>query len=421
MRIAFRVAFPALAALGSFGCTEEPVVEQNPPEAAPIDTAVIAQRSLDSLESGEAAAVCLEDLRRSDLCLEYGVTITTSERDCNAAVATCRAELVDERATSVCPALELGPEGTCTVTVERYLACVDAWTHALTCADAGYSFTPPEPCQSVIAGCERFADQFTIHGKPRPCTAEESRDKPPHTGADVVGEDGCRPTPARFVVLGDSIAECTGVAPEDCAPFLIAEHLRKAVSPDLVFESKARPGARVADLLAQAEGVAPGPGHVFVFIYALGGDLLAGFFDSEALIAGFRSVFDYFNAESAFPDGVTFLLNTQYTNNDECYVPGAQNSAGQAAYLLIPETNRRVILDVAASRSDALAIDQYPDFLGHGMNANITGCPHCGLDNSHWIEDGLHPNELGHAHIAEKWIAALDKITGAACAPAPDG
>jgi hypothetical protein len=77
--------------------------------------------------------------------------------------------------------------------------------------------------------------------------------------------------------------------------------------------------------------------------------------------------------------------------------------------------NRELILKAAESRPDALAIDQLPDFLGHGNNADTHGCPYCGSDNTQWISDTLHPNAIGNRHIAEKWYRALASVTGPAC------
>ncbi len=82
---------------------------------------------------------------------------------------------------------------------------------------------------------------------------------------------------------------------------------------------------------------------------------------------------------------------------------------------LIVSVNKTLILDVAQTRPDAVAIDQLPDFLGHGNNANTSGCPYCGADNTQWISDSLHPNMAGNIHIAEKWYKAIDAMTGPAC------
>jgi hypothetical protein len=83
---------------------------------------------------------------------------------------------------------------------------------------------------------------------------------------------------------------------------------------------------------------------------------------------------------------------------------------------LLQDVNKKLFVDVAVARSDAVAVDHYPDFLGHGQNANILGCPHCKDDRTTWIQpDGTHPNGAGHAHMAEKWILALTQMYSKTC------
>jgi lysophospholipase L1-like esterase len=391
---------------GTDGVTTDPTV----------DLHAIGDRALDTLSSEEAEALCTEDLLRADPCGELGVRTTSSTAECEQVAAECRAGL-DESSAASCSRLDLGPPGSCPVTVNQYLACLDAWNTAVSCDQAGYLIWPPEPCAAVVTECDRFSSDFTLDGALPPCTVEESIGKPPDTNDDVYGHDGCRLPVARLVVLGDSIAACAGAGttPEQCSANLIGNHLRQVASPDLVFETHAVAGARVSDLIGQAHKVSGGSGHVFVWIYAIGNDLATGSADFEGWRAGYNDVFAYFNDTSLFPDGATFLLNAQYGLNDECNPDGSAWSTPEITAFLL-EVNRRVFIEVAEARADAVAVDQYPDFLGHGNNANISGCPHCGEDNTAWISDGVHPNALGHAHIAEKWFVALEGMVGPGCA-----
>jgi hypothetical protein len=270
----------------------------------------------------------------------------------------------------------------------------------------------PTDCASLSARCPALASSFHIAGKPLPCTPEESAGKPVHTGDDIYGADGCRPVPARFIVLGDSIADCTGVTGDGCAPDLIVAYLQTHGAPDVVLETHAKDGAVVADLRQQAEEVQGGPGHVYVWTYAIGNDLLAGNPDGATLVEGYASMFDYFTDSDRFPEGATFLLNTQYNPKDECTPPGVMRRPGIDA--LIRQLNQQVFIDVAEARDDTVAVDQLPDFLGHGDNADITGCPYCGADNTPWLFS-IHPNALGHAHIAAKWEVALAAMLGPGC------
>lgn len=255
--------------------------------------------------------------------------------------------------------------------------------------------------------------------EPRPCAADAGLSRPVDTSDDIFGFDGCRPAPARFIVLGDSIAGCWGVSQASCSPNLIAESVRRLASPDLVVESHAIFGSGVEDLPREANLVAPGPGHVYVWVFSVGNDLLAGLAlpgsDLTGVEAAMGELLAYFTDETRFPDGVTFLLNGQYGPFDQCDVPGAAPGYSPERAARLREVNQILFLDAAETRPDTVAIDHYPDWLGHGTNANLFGCPYCGRDNTRWNSDTIHPDEIGHAHIAAKWDMALEQMLGPAC------
>jgi hypothetical protein len=188
----------------------------------------------------------------------------------------------------------------------------------------------------------------------------------------------------------------------------------------LLLESHAKAGAVTADLPGQAREVSGGPGHVAVWAWAIGNDITNGYalgqpLDYGSLNASWAEVFGYFTDSSRFPDGVTFLLNTQYTPFDECPAAWGPNSDNGEIEGILRDANRTLFLDVAQRRNDAIAVDQYPDWLGHGEFANVRGCPHCGLDNTSWMGGGVHPNATGFAHITAKWKLAFDGMYGARC------
>jgi hypothetical protein len=266
----------------------------------------------------------------------------------------------------------------------------------------------PAACASVVAECKRFEGAFSQDGKNPPC--DPTVPEPPDEDDDIFGADGCRTVPARFVVLGDSIADCFIEPHATCASYMIADLLKQRYAPGLAFETHAMSGALTADLPVQARQVKDGPGHVAVWIWAIGNDLLSNNIDPPGWEASWREVFDYFTDTSRFPDGATFMLNGQYSAFDECgnETQTALEAAARAA-------NKRLFIDVAIARPDTIAIDHYPDFLGHTGHAGEQGC-HCRTDASYWLQGGPHPNTLGYAHITEKWRVAMEGLYGKACA-----
>jgi hypothetical protein len=248
---------------------------------------------------------------------------------------------------------------------------------------------------------------------PEPCDPDAGAGRPPDTNDDVYGIDGCRPLPARLVVLGDSVAD------RITQPSKLVTGLRARV-PNLVYEKFSVSGSRVSDLPAQARLVAPGAGHVFVFIWSLGNDLLVGGIlqpdaDLAPLHAAFAEVFDYFSDRGRFPGGATFLLNTYYDPFDNCDAPGARPWRGQATMDRVRYLHEVFFLDVAEARPDTVAIDHYPDFLGHGSNANIKGCPYCGSDNTQWVDGLMHPLAPGVEHVGDKWEVAFSRMLEPSC------
>jgi hypothetical protein len=364
--------------------------------------AAIAGKALDALTPPEAEFLCREDIARTDQCLELGRSLHQTQPDpeaCKRDVATCRAQRPAHPVATDCSGVTIAAPGTCGVKVEEYLTCLDTWHAVLTCNNAGYRLPAPPACVAIETACPDLGP-FREEGEPPPCAADATA--LPDTNDDIVGLDTCRPKPARLVVLGDSIADCTSVSDDECTPYALAAYLRLTASPDLAFEMRAFGGAKVADLPGQTTLIEGGPGHVFVWIFAVGNDLLVGNVDYPGWANAFREVFEFFQDPVRFPDGATFLLNTQYSPFDEC--------EGAEAEALIREVNQRLFLDVATVRTDTVAIDHFPDWLGHGRHANDASCPHCGADNTPWVFIADHPSAEGYAHMTEKWKLALDAM-----------
>lgn len=396
------------------GCLALVACSETAKHPSPVDLRTIAMRPVDSLTAIEAQALCEEDARRQDLCVERGMSEQT-QTNCEAAVSRCRTN-TDGGVTPVpCTGYDLGPPGSCSVTVQEYLACVDAWNAVYTCDNAGKYLGPPAACAGFVERCPRLAPEFTQNGTPPPCATDAGG--APRTSDDIYGFDGCRPVPERFVILGDSIAACYAVSPSDCGPLLIGEYLKTTAAPALTVESHAVGGARIADLPGQAQQVAGGPGPVVIWIYILGNDLALREVSDAGVAAAWGATFAYFGNTTLFPGGVTYLLNTQYSPYDQCPEPlGGAYSVSIAADEWLQAVNRSVFIALGENRSDTVTIDQYPDWLGHGDNANVLACPHCGRDNTSWMAlDRIHPNALGYAHMTAKWSVAIDRMYGAGC------
>jgi lysophospholipase L1-like esterase len=283
-------------------------------------------------------------------------------------------------------------------------------------------------CLPIIRGCPMIGANYGREADyVQPCDPATAPDRSDDDD-DIRGLDACRPRPARMAALGDSIADCRFpfVKGDNCAPELIAEYLKAHYAPDLQYQNFAVSGATTTDWPEQAHMVPEGPGHLLVWVYLGGNDIAdcAQAFSVDALnqcvdeviarlTSAWSKLFDYFTDRTRFPDGVTFLLNTQYGLSDECTLPndfpgGPLRDAKLQAY------NREVFIKPAEARDDTIAIDQYPDWLGHGAHADDSRCPHCSReDNSAWLAiDKVHPNTAGQSHIADKWKIALDAMYG---------
>jgi hypothetical protein len=323
--------------------------------------------------------------------------------------------MAEQDPAELCRGMSFGPSGTCSVTVEAFFRCLNARNAIVKCSEAGYKMDVPESCIRIVADCPQLSALFPPYGRPYPCDPDAGIDRPPDTDPDIFGSDGCRPSPARLVILGDSVADTPAVQR------LVAERLRPLAAANLVVEAFPVSGTRVAALPGQARRAAPGPGHVFVWIWSIANDMLTGIVtdpnaDLGPLRASFEEVFGYFGDTSLFPDGATFLLNTQYWPFDLCDVPGSSPDPGPILRERFLQINRTMFLDVAEARPDAVAIDHYPDFLGHADNANVRGCPYCGADNTPWTF-ARHPSEAGSAHIADKWAVVFERMLGSSCRP----
>lgn len=411
----------------------EPAVQDEAPNEASIrDQALASQRVpagdklLSELGRHEARALCKEVDRTIDLCAVAGRR-ANSPTQCAATVETCSAQRPPP--STDCSDARFDFPAPCSATVQDYLDCVQRWSSEQNSCSFARIGTPPAPaeCLPLLTKCPVLENDFGSASVIVP-RCDPNSPMRVDDDDDVIGLDCARPLPTRMVTLGDSIASCFFPSEySDCAPTLVSDYIREHYAPGLQYQSLAVPGIETPAVLNQAMGVAPGPGHLLVWVY-VGGNELARcrrptLPDTQACVdallaalpATWNQIFAYFDDAKRFPDGVTFMLNTQYSLYDQCVHPlGPERLVFSEA--AIQRFNRDVIMRAALDRDNVVAIDQYPDFQGHANNADRQGCPHCYRDdNALWLLDGTHPNNSGNHHIADKWKVAIDRAYGGDC------
>ena len=231
--------------------------------------------------------------------------------------------------------------------------------------------------------------------------------------------NACSPT--RFIVLGDSITACTGVGGKDgvrCSPNVLHQYIESTYAPGLTYENYSVEGAVTADVpTRQLPNVNGGPGHAIVLIYIGGNDLAQYIFvsDSQAqteynrlqpeILMHWASVKAFFNDSARFPDGVTFMMNTQYSPFDDCTAPPYNLSATKTSLLHMFNTE---IARVASETPNARLTNQHMPFLGHGHHYSVASCASYTAGSDYWMSDLIHPNALGHANFVTLWKQLID-------------
>ena len=228
-----------------------------------------------------------------------------------------------------------------------------------------------------------------------------------------------------MIVLGDSITACFGVDGKDaatCGPKILHSALAAGPAPGITYENLAVSGAITTDVPdKQLATVTTGQaGHALVLIYIGGNDLQTYISSSDsqataglmADLPGIRddwnTVFDFFNNTTNFPDGATILMNNQYNPFDDC-------TAGQYQFMtpvknqLLRDYNSELEM-LADANVNAYITDQYTPYLGHGHHYNTMSCPHYQPNMTAFMGDLIHPNNDGHAHLAEQWDLMADSM-----------
>ena len=397
-----------------------------------LDT--LLDRKIVSLTASESRVLCEASAARTDVCLSHAFVaqiqslgvLETSEEQCTSALDACRSQ--PEPPSIDCAFADYyNVNSSCSVTVQEYLGCVAAYNKRISCLLAGMPLPVLKECLPLIRDCPMLGLYGSLESYIEPCDAANAPVRVDDDD-DIRGLDVCRPRPARMAALGDSIASCllADLDGTDCAPDLIASYVREHVAPDLEYTNYAESGALTADWRTQAEMVPTGPGHLLLWVYLGGNDIIrcGQFLDAASVVtcvdgvisdlaSEWMKIFEFFTDKARFPDGVTFLLNTQYALRDECDVPG-DPPGGATRDAKLKQYNQALYVKFAEMRDDTIAIDQYSDWLGHGKHADDQRCPHCNRDdNTRWLaNDNVHPNSAGQRHIADKWKVAIDAIYG---------
>lgn len=243
-------------------------------------------------------------------------------------------------------------------------------------------------------------------------------------GGETTGEPpaGCQPTPTRMVILGDSIAACAvvgGKDSNDCAPKILNDHFAATYGP-LTYENLSVGGAVTTDVPQyQLPDIEVGvPGHVLVMIYVGGNDLAGYIFGTDqaaidgwndttgpAVAAAWEEILAFLGDPANFPDGVTLLMNTQYNPFDDCTAPPYFVSETKIELL---HAHNQALVDRASSQPWGFIADQHPSYLGHGHYVNNASCPYYDETFEGWMGDLIHPNAVGHHHLADMMIEVAE-------------
>lgn len=237
--------------------------------------------------------------------------------------------------------------------------------------------------------------------------------------------------PARYIVLGDAIPEAlTGLdGPDDPANgfLMMREYIKsKYKATDLTYENLAKAGTATKDVPAeQLDRVDTSkPGHVLVNIHVGGNDLAAFILKSDKAAqdafdgtmsqaeADWESMFAFFEDKSKFPDGATFIVNTQYNPFDDCTELHNLFRVSEVKIGLMKQFNER-LANLAKARDNAIVADQYSVFLGHGHHYDNDKCPHFSAGNDYWLVGGTdltHINKQGYAAMAKVFEGVADTL-----------
>ncbi len=275
----------------------------------------------------------------------------------------------------------------------------------------------------VGAGCASKADPFAATDAAPSGDAAAQIDAPPVVTADAP-TIACAPTPARLLVFGDSITDCSVVGGDQdpgCVSKIVATDLKARFAPNVTYANPAVGGAVTSDVPKQIDGVQGGAGHVLALIYIGGNDLAPYIFQSDqaamnawngsikaGVVAQWTKIFEKLGDASKFPDGVTVLMNTQYNPFDDCTAP--PDNVSQTKATILHEYND--LLRSIAAEHDTVIVDQYPGWLGHGRTYAQASCPHYIPNAVPYMKPGdlIHAGTEGNKQLATVMSTGLDRL-----------
>jgi hypothetical protein len=285
-------------------------------------------------------------------------------------------------------------------------------------------FSPPPP--GPDSGAAGGGDSGSPPPPPSQDSGQPSSDDGGGTTSDAApsgGGLGCGMKPARYIVLGHSVAHCFAVGgpmSETCAMKNVETHMA-TMFPGIAYENYAVDGALIADVIqTQLPQVMGGPGNVFVNLFIGGNDLAAHLYETDMqaqqswqsikpqATQDLNTILSFFEDTTKFPGKAIVLVNSQYNPFDEC-VAGAYSFVTMVKQDILKEFNT-LLGTIVAGHKDAATVDQYTNFLGHGHNYDQSQCPKYIAGADLWMADLIHPNAAGHVSLSKEMTAAVDSI-----------
>lgn len=307
--------------------------------------------------------------------------------------------------------------------------------------------TPPVTDSDVESESDADIETTFDADEDDPGDADEQEDADEQTDAEsdidvirfghesYVPDDYQPDSAARLIIMGDSISAGVGAHPrsnfygsllhqnnDDLYPVEQGNDLVSIYGEEMEFINVAFGGAITNNLASQAEDLAghidyPAVGHTIVVITIGGnnyqilllvGQDFAGKFLGLA-IEDIRDLYNWYQDKKRFPDGVSFYVAVVYDPSDgvgqidECF--GGMELVGAVEGL---ESWYRAYMDLGREEGFSV-VDMLGFFHGHGFHYDDPANPYYdSADPTHWFDDCIHPNNLGHHELRRLFLETID-------------